>query len=83
MVRARRWWSVLPRWPLAVETSATRAGVRLLLLVPARLRSDIISTLGAMVPGARLNELFDYLTGSERVRYQVTGEARLGAGVTC
>lgn len=81
MVRARRWWSLLPRWPLVVETSATRAGVRRVLLVPSWLRSDVISTLGAMVPGARLVELPDYLTGSERVRYQAAGEARLrGSG---
>lgn len=77
MVRARRWWSILPRWPLVVETSATRAGVRRVLLVPSRLRSDVISTLGAMVPGARLDELPDYLTTGERVRYQAAGEARL------
>jgi hypothetical protein len=80
MVRARRWWSILPRWPLVVETSATRAGVRRALLVPSRLRTEVISTLGAMVPGARLDELPDYLTGSERVKYQAAGEARLRGG---
>lgn len=77
MVRARRWWSMLPRWPLVVETTATQAGVRRVLLVPARLRSEVISTLSALVPGARLDELPDYLTTTERVRCQAAGEARL------
>jgi Type IV secretion-system coupling protein DNA-binding domain len=80
MVRARRWWSILPRWPLVVETSATRAGVRRVLLVPARLHSEVISTLGALVPGARLVDLPDYLTTGERVAYQAAGEARLRGG---
>jgi energy-coupling factor transporter ATP-binding protein EcfA2 len=80
MVRARRWWSILPRWPLVVETSATRAGVRRVLLVPSRLRSEVISTVAALVPGARLVDLPDYLTTGERVRYQASGEARLRGG---
>lgn len=77
LVRARRWWSILPRCPLVVETTATRAGVRRVLLVPSRLRADTISTLGALIPGARLDELGDYLTTGERQRYQAAGEARL------
>lgn len=77
MTRARRWWSVLPRWPLVVETSATRAGVRRVLLVPSRLRTDVVATLAAVVPGARLDELPDYLTTGARVRYQAAAEARL------
>jgi hypothetical protein len=80
MVRARRWWSILPRWPLVVETSATRAGVRRVLLVPSRLRTEMISTLAALVPGARLDELPGYLTGAKRERYQAAGEARLCGG---
>lgn len=81
MVRARRWWSVLPRWPLVVETTATQAGVCRVLLVPARLRSEVISTLAAIVPGARLDELATYLTGSGlQRRYQAAGEARLKGG---
>ncbi len=80
MVRARRWWSVLPRWPLVVETTATQAGVRRVLLVPSRLRSEVISTLGALVPGARLVDLPDYLTTGARQRYQAAGEARLRGG---
>ncbi|MGH3803065.1 MAG: type IV secretory system conjugative DNA transfer family protein, partial [Pseudonocardiaceae bacterium] len=79
MVRARRWWSMLPRWPVVVETSATRAGVRRVLLVPSRLRTEVISTLAAVVPGARLDELPDYLTTGKRKRYQAAGEARLRA----
>ena len=77
MVRARRWWSILPRWPLVVETAATRAGVRRVLLVPSRLRAKVISTLGALIPGARLDELPDYLTTEKPIRYQAAGEARL------
>jgi len=80
MVRARRWWSILPRWPLVVETTATRAGVRRVLLVPARLRTEVISTLAALVPGARLDELPDYLTTGKRERYLAAGEARLRGG---
>lgn len=80
MVRARRWWSVLPRWPLVVETSATRAGVRRVLLIPSRLRTEVISTLAAIVPGARLDELATYLTEEQPVRYQAAGEARLRGG---
>jgi hypothetical protein len=80
MVRARRWWSILPRWPVVIETSATRAGVRRVLLVPSRLRSEVISTVAALVPGARLVDLPDYLTTGERVRYQAAAEARLRGG---
>jgi energy-coupling factor transporter ATP-binding protein EcfA2 len=80
MVRTRRWWSILPRWPLVIETTATRAGVRRVLLVPARLRTEVISTLAAVVPGARLDELPDYLTGSKSECYQAAGEARLWGG---
>jgi hypothetical protein len=76
MTPARRWWSILPRWPLVVETSATRAGVRRVLLVPARLQTEVVATVGALVPGARLDELPDYLAGQRR-RYQAAGEARL------
>jgi len=80
MVRARRWWSMLPRCPLVVETTATREGIRRVLLVPSRLRTGVVSTLAAVIPGARLDELPAYLTGRERVRYQVAGEARLRGG---
>jgi len=80
MVRARRWWSILPRWPLVVETSATRAGVRRVLLVPSRLCTEVVSTLAAIVPGARLDELGGYLTTCERQRHQAAAEARLKGG---
>lgn len=80
MVRARRWWSILPRWPVVVETSAMRSGVRRVLLVPSRLRTEVVSTLAAVVPGARLDELPDYLATGERERYQAAGEARLRGG---
>jgi len=80
MVRARRWWSILPRWPLVVETTATRAGVRRVLLIPARLRSEVISTVAALVPGARLVDLPDYLTTGKRVLYQAAAEVRLRGG---
>ena len=80
MVRSRRWWSLLPRWPLVVETTATRSGVRWVLLVPSRLRADVVATLAAVVPGARLDERPGYVKESTWVRYQAAGEVRLRGG---
>jgi hypothetical protein len=77
MVAARRWWSPLPRCPLVVETTATREGIRRVLLVPARLRTEVVATLGAVISGARPDELPDYLTTTTRHTYQAAGEARL------
>ncbi|MGH3871291.1 MAG: type IV secretory system conjugative DNA transfer family protein [Pseudonocardiaceae bacterium] len=77
MVPARRWWSPLPRCPLVVETTATREGIRRVLLVPARLRTEVVATLGAVISGARPDELPDYLTTTTRHTYQAAGEARL------
>src|SRR5262249_36054158 len=49
-------------------------------LVPSRLCSEVISTLAAVVPGARLDELPDYLTAGARERYQAAAEVRLRGG---
>lgn len=83
ILRARRWWSVLPRWPVGVETTATRGGVSRVVLVPSRLCADVQATLLAVLPGARLEELSYYLTDSGRVRYQVAAEARLKGSGNC
>jgi hypothetical protein len=77
MVPARRWWSPLPRRPLVVETTATRDGIRRVLLVPSRLATEVVATLGALLSGARPDELPDYLTTATRHRYQAAGEARV------
>ena len=77
MVPARRWWSPLPRRPLVVETTATRDGIRRVVLVPSRLRTEVVATMGALLSGARPDELPDYLTTTTRHTYQAAGEARL------
>jgi energy-coupling factor transporter ATP-binding protein EcfA2 len=79
MVRSRRWWSLLPRWPLVMETTATKAGVRWVLLVPDRLRAQVISTVAATVPGARLEERPEYLSEA-MPRFQAAAEVRLRGG---
>lgn len=81
IVRARRWWSVVARWPIAMELSATRDGVSRVVLVPSRLLGDVQATLQAVIPGARLQERPDYFSFFEGVRFQVAAEARIvGAG---
>jgi hypothetical protein len=80
ITRARRWWSILPRWPVVVETTATRAGVKRVLLVPSRLATEVIAVTAALVPTARLVDLPHYLSEQRPVRYQVAAEARLRGG---
>lgn len=77
VLRARRWWSWLPRWPMGVETTATRHGIRHVLIAPRRLYAAVLSTLSAALPGARLDEATHYLTGEKDPRFQVATEERL------
>lgn len=77
VLRARRWWSLLPRWPICLETTATKGGVRHVLVVPRRLHADVVSTLAAVLPGARLDELAHYLTRERVPRFRVAAETRL------
>jgi hypothetical protein len=77
ILRERHWWSLLPRWPLCLETTATPSGIRHVVVVPHRLHADVVSTLTAVLPGARLTELAHYLDTQWRIRFQVAAEARL------
>ncbi|MGQ0715724.1 MAG: hypothetical protein ACT4NP_00180 [Pseudonocardiales bacterium] len=80
MTPPRRWWSVLPRCPVVVETVATRAGVKRVLLVPSRLVAEVVAVTAALLPTARLVDLSTYLAPSARVRFQVAAEVRLRGG---
>lgn len=73
----RRWWSPLSRWPLCLETIATRRGVRHVVVMPRRMHADVQSTLAAVLPGARLTELAHYLTVERPTRFQSAAEAHL------
>jgi hypothetical protein len=81
VARARRWWSVIARWPIGMELSATREGVARMVLIPSRLLGDVQATLSATIPGARLTERPDYLAQATGARYQISAEVRItGAG---
>jgi hypothetical protein len=56
VLRAPRWWDVLPRWPICIELIATEQGIEPLIVVPARLRRAVVTTLAAALPGARLDD---------------------------
>lgn len=74
LVPQRRWWSVLPRWPLCVETTATHEGIRHVVMISGWQPAAVLSTLSAAIPGARLVKLTGYLTGYYGPRFQVATE---------
>lgn len=80
LLPARRWWSILPRSPLCVETTATNDGIRHVLVIPASQRTAIQATLTAAIPGARLIAIPDYLTGDYGPRFHAATEIRLRGG---
>jgi hypothetical protein len=77
ILRARPWWSLLPRWPICLETTATDHGIRQVLVVPRRLHAETRSALAAVLPGARLSELAGYLATEQPIRFRFAGEAGL------
>jgi len=81
IVRARRWWSPLPCWPIGLEITATHPGISRIILVPDRLRAAVHSSLLAVIPGARLDEQAHYFTEESPSRWRIAAEARLiGSG---
>src|SRR5918997_6546538 len=62
ILRARRWWSLLPRAPVGVETTATRHGITHVLILPRRFHATVLVSLSAALPGARLHEAPHYLS---------------------
>lgn len=76
VLRARRWWNVLPRWSVGVELVATEHGVDHLLVTPIRLHAAVTATLEAALPGARLDELLSIRMRSP-YRWVKAGELRL------
>jgi Type IV secretion-system coupling protein DNA-binding domain len=63
LVPQRRAWSLLPRSPFCLETTATHEGIRHVIVVPVSWRTAVLSMVSAAVPGARLVQLGDCLTG--------------------
>jgi hypothetical protein len=80
IMRARRWWSLLAVWPLCIEVTATADGIRRVLVVPQRLRGDVLATVSAVLPGARLDQLEGYVTQRPPRRLRVAVEARVRGG---
>lgn len=77
IMRARRWWSPLPCWPIGLEITATHTGIRRIILVPDRLRAAVHSSLLAVIPGARLDEQAHYFTEQSPSRWRLAAEVRL------
>ncbi|MGH3707896.1 MAG: type IV secretory system conjugative DNA transfer family protein [Pseudonocardiaceae bacterium] len=72
-----RWWPLgIPRWPLIVDLVATDRGVQRVLVVPSMMVGEVLASLAAVMPGARADELPNYVVG--RVpRWRVAKELRL------
>lgn len=51
----RRWWNLLPRWPICIELVATEHGVERGIVTSARLHAAVVAALEAALPGARLD----------------------------
>ena len=79
LVPQRRWWSMLPRSPFCLETTATHHGIRHVVVIPASQQAAVLATLSAAIPGARLVKLTNYVTGDGR-RFQAATELRLRGG---
>lgn len=71
LVPRRRRWSLLPHWPICIEITANQHGIRHVVLVPGRWRTHLLSTLAAVLPGARLNTLPSNDTRGPRLRCAV------------
>lgn len=80
LVPQRRWWSILPRSPFCLETTATRHGIRHVVVIPASRRTAVLATLSAAIPGARLVKLTNYMTSGDGPRFQAATEIRLRGG---
>jgi hypothetical protein len=80
IMRAHRWWSLFSQWPLCVEVTGTADGIRRVLLVPERLRGDVLATLSAVMPSTRLEQLDGYVTQRPARRWRVAVEARVRGG---
>jgi hypothetical protein len=72
-----RWPRLAPRWPVAVEITATTRGIQHTVMVRRSMLPDLLGTVKAAIPGARLDETPDQL----RKRWRVAVEARLSTVV--
>jgi hypothetical protein len=82
IMRTHRWWSLFSQWPLCVEVIATADGIRRVLLVPDRLRGDVLATLSAVMPSTRLEQLDGYVTQRPTRRLRVAVEAKVRGSET-
>jgi hypothetical protein len=78
LVPQRRRWSLLAHQPIGLETTADQHGIRHIVLVPGRWRTHVLSTLAAVLPGARLDEL---PAVSEHGRFRQAVQLRLRGAV--
>jgi hypothetical protein len=72
-------FALLPAPPVALEIVGNAHGITHYLLVPENMRGVVLSTLRAGLPGTRLEEASDYLSG--RPRLHIAGEAALTSHV--
>ena len=59
-------WSLLPMPPLAVEVVATKGGIEYYLLMPDSVRSRLLGSIRAGLPGARIEEAPEFLNTAPR-----------------
>lgn len=72
-----RWWPLgLARWPISLELAATPRGVQRVLIIPQPMTGEVLDSLAAVIPGARTEELPDYLA-DRSYRWRVAKELRL------
>jgi hypothetical protein len=70
-------WLLLPYPPVVVEIVATAEGIAHYLLVPDRMRSAVLAACRAHLPGARIEDVPDYL--APRPRPLLAAEWRLSS----
>jgi Type IV secretion-system coupling protein DNA-binding domain len=61
-------WALLPSPPVVLEVEATRAGIEFFVLTPHRSQDALLVGVRAALPGARLEEMPDYLSAKHRFR---------------
>lgn len=74
LTHASGWW-LLPHPPLVVEIVASRHGIAHYVLMPRNLRSAVLASVRAHLPGARLEAASDYL--KQRPKCRMAAEWRL------
>lgn len=78
MTRAGRWrLRGFARWPICMEVTATARGIDWVVLARSGWRDDLLASLTAVIPGARLDELPAHPEPKGRHGWTVAVETRL------